>query len=189
MSDSFQTFAAPQVVRSQASAVAARVRAWLQDEGIICSALSDCVLGNRAAGHPPGPEWHKAVAVGQSAQSGLLGWAVNGVEIIDAPVVHYSMTSDPFEAICPRCGGHGSADFVNGHILAHIEAWQNGDDTIVVASPKCASAAGLLGWRVNGIALAHVGLVFWNWPPIADLFIATLARHAGSEIITLSGKL
>jgi hypothetical protein len=187
MGDSFQSFAAPRIARSQASTVAARVRAWLQDERVICSELSDCVLSR--AGYRPGPVWHKAVAVGQCAQSGLLGWAVNGVEIIGAPVIHYNMDPDPFEATCPRCGHRGSTDFVDSHILTHIETWQSGDDTIIVACPKCASAAGLLAWRINGIALAHFGLVFWNWPPIADLFIATLARHTGSEIITLSGKL
>jgi hypothetical protein len=189
MGDCFQRLAATAVTRSQAGEVAAGVWAWLQEERIICAEPSDCVLGNPAGGYRPGPEWRKAVALGQSAPDELLRWAVNGVEIIDAPVVHCIMESEPFEAICPGCGAHASPDFVDDHILLHVEAWQNGDDTIVVVCPQCVRAASLLAWRVNGIALAHLGLVFWNWPSIADAFIAILAERTGSEIITLSGKL
>jgi hypothetical protein len=187
MGDWFERLAAPDVTRSDASAAAARVRACFQQERIISAEPSDCALGS--TGYRPGSEWHKAVAPAQRVDASFLTLAVNGLEIVAAPVVHYTIDPAPFEAICPTCGARCSSDFVDASLLAHVEAWQRGDDSIGVACPHCAGRSDLLAWRVNHIVLAHLGLVFWNWPRLADRLIADVSRLAGSRIVTLSGKL
>jgi hypothetical protein len=187
MGDRFQRLAAPDVARADASAAAARVTAWFQQERIIGTKPSDCVLGSKC--YRPGPEWCKAVAAGQREEASFLSLGVNGLEVVAAPVVHYTIDPDPFEAICPTCGARCSSDFVDTNLLTHVDAWQQGNDTIGVACPHCACRSDLLAWRINHIVLAHLALVFWNWPKLADGLIAGVSRLAGSHILTLSGKL
>lgn len=168
------------------------------ERGCSVSEPSDCVLGDTAHGYRPGLGWRKAMAPPHDAPSAQdnadgyvrLAFAINGVEIVDTPTVYWTIWSPgPFEAICPHCGVRCDSAFAEKCILPHIRPWLDGDDTARVCCPQCGGAAGLLSWRMDGVALAHFGLVFWNWPPIADHFLATLAGQAGSEIITLSGKL
>jgi hypothetical protein len=197
MGDYFQKLAAPAVARSHATVAARQVRTWLQEQEIIVSEPSDCVLSS-LQGYRPGLGWRKAVAPPhdapppQDAAHGYvhLTFGTDGVEIVDTPTVYWiNMSPDPFGSICPRCGVRCDSAFAKKCILPHIRPWLDGDDTAHVCCPHCGGSAGLLSWRMDGVALAHFGLVFWNWPPIADHFLAALAGQAGSEIITLSGKL
>jgi hypothetical protein len=189
MGDFFQSFAAVDVARADARATAARVRAWLQVERIICGERGDSTLGGRV-GYRPGPSWHKAVAPTPRGEREWLTSMANGVEIIDTPTAFYSMgEDDSLAAVCPHCGADCDRELVHDRNLCHFEAWQKGDDAIVVTCPHCAAAAHLLARRINAIVLAHVGLQLWNWPTIADDLVAALARQTGSKIITLRGKL
>jgi hypothetical protein len=188
MGDYFQSFAAVDVARADARVVAAKVRAWLQEERIVSAEISDSTLGGQG-GYRPGTCWHKAVAPMWNGERGWLTLMTNGVEIIDTPTVFYTIDDDSLAAVCPHCGADCDGEFVDNRILCHFEAWQAGDDGIVVACPHCAGAAHLLAWRINAIVLAHVGLELWNWPTIADDLVAALTRQTGSKIITLRGKL
>jgi nitrite reductase/ring-hydroxylating ferredoxin subunit len=154
----FQGLAAVDVTRADARHVAARVRARMQEEGIICAEVSNSTLGGQG-GYGPGPSSHTAVAPTPSRERGSWHWRPTASRIIDTPRAFYSMGEDySLSAVCPHCGADGDGEFGGHRILCHFEAWQKGDDTLVVTCPHCATAAHLLAWRVNSIVLAHVGL-------------------------------
>ena len=55
-------------------------------------------------------------------------------------------------------------------------------DALVCA--RCGERTGFNGWRWPvPCAFAELGLRFWNWPPLADAFVADLAAWLGHRLV------
>jgi hypothetical protein len=73
------------------------------------------------------------------------------------------------ELSCPSC----AATFVaqNGWLEA-VGSWASGNDAARYACGACASAQGLREWTGPWPwAFGHLGLEFWNWPPLKRAFV------------------
>ncbi|MFC8668515.1 hypothetical protein [Streptomyces sp. NPDC057199] len=96
MGDHFQTVVDVDATADEARALAARVVEWLVAEGIVLGERTDCVLG-QPLGHPPGPNWRRAVEESPDWDP----W--DGLAVHTGRTVFDSGQGGPESVTCPRC--------------------------------------------------------------------------------------
>jgi hypothetical protein len=95
MGEHFQVIVDQDARAEEASRLAAPIRQWLIDEGIIEAEPRDCVLGSDA-GYPPGPNYAVAIA---RPNGRLREMAINGLNIITERQVFWCGQGG-FELVC-----------------------------------------------------------------------------------------
>ncbi|MFD0684163.1 hypothetical protein [Actinomadura fibrosa] len=164
----------------EAPDLARAVLGRLVDAEIVVPERSDCVLGDVPGGYAPGPSWKAAV-------TGELGgfpdvWP-NGLEIDVGRSAFYGplggASSGPDRVTCPECGAWLPFETV----FAEVEEWLEGGPGSLVCA-RCGTRTGFNGWRWPvPCAFAELGLRFWNWPRLADAFVADLRHVLGHRVV------
>lgn len=179
MGDHYQIIVARNVSAKDASRLAARVRDWLVERRIIEPKLSDCTLSG--PGHRPGPEY----ALAQETPSPhFLELSTNGLQIKVGRTVFHNLQP---ELQCRACG----ARFEPGEDYPEaVGAWFEGDDAVTFACPGCHHAEPLTEWGGEAPwGLSHLGLVFWNWPPLSGRFVREVSEKLGHRTLVVRDKL
>ncbi|CAL9531204.1 hypothetical protein [Streptomyces sp. Tu 3180] len=184
MGDHFQTVVDLDAGADEAARLADRVVAWLVDEGIVLAERTGCVLG-RPLGHPPGPNWHRAVAEDDA------GWKPSdGLAVEVGRTVFHGGQGGPEAVTCPRCAATTSlvtddwepVDGVWAPFGAAMRTWHETGEA-QVACPVCAEPVPLpeWSWADDYFAFAHLGFEFWNWPEFTPEFLAGFSRALGGH--------
>ncbi|MFF0030560.1 hypothetical protein ACFYS7_20635 [Streptomyces avermitilis] len=97
MGDHFQTIVDLDARAGEAPEFAARVVEWLVAEGIVLAERTDCVLG-RPLGHPPGPNWRRAVGENPDLDPS------DGLAVHTRRTAFDAGQGGPESVTCPRCG-------------------------------------------------------------------------------------
>jgi hypothetical protein len=185
MGDRFQAFVDLDAGSADAPRLAERVVARLAAEGIVLAERTRCVPG-QPAGHPPGPNWQRAVTDDWDWEPS------DGLTVHTRRTGFHSGADLPGAAVCPRCTAATPLDDT---------AWPRFDDamrtwhdtgTAAVDCPACAAPVPLPDWTWDEAPLAfgHLGFEFWNWPDFTPGFHALLADLLdGHRIVYLWGKI
>jgi len=184
MSEWFQTIADVQATDEEADVLAATTLAWLIDAGIVLAEPTDCVLAG--LGYPPGPHYATAVT---EADPHLLTWRTNGVEVITGRTVFYSMGAD--RITCPVCRQITELEGDFWHQLSDVtmRVWFDGGSG-KHPCPNCRNLVELNDWTWSPPwAFGHLGITFWNWPPLNPDFLAEVARRLGHRTVHPNGKM
>jgi predicted RNA-binding Zn-ribbon protein involved in translation (DUF1610 family) len=127
--------------------------------------VTDCVLRSGGLGDPPGQNLDAAVEGATDTTRCL--WT-NGLAIVVGRTI-FDGGQNGIELRCPRCGVtfEPEGDWVNA-----VDAWVNGDDAASYACPSCRWEQPLREWTGPWPwGFGHLGLEFWNWPPLKSEFI------------------
>jgi hypothetical protein len=192
--DYFQHIVDVQVADGAAAGLAVKLVAWLVETGMIESERTDCTLGD--PGHPPGPGYSAAVTEDDDM---LLDLSFNGVEVPVGRTIFDPGQGDPTSATCPQCGeAVAFMDPQSGELTSEwaafaevLDRWQEGGSS-AVPCPRCGVPIGINDWQWHEwfpIAVGCLGLTFWNWPPLAEEFVAQVAERLGHRIVVIAGKL
>ncbi|MFD9190513.1 hypothetical protein ACFWCA_20055 [Streptomyces phaeochromogenes] len=193
MGDHFQTVVDVDATADEAQVLAARVVEWLVAEGIVLGERTDCVLG-RPLGHPPGPNWRRAVEESPDWDP----W--DGLAVHTERTVFDSGQGGPESVTCPRCetttplsGETYDEDYEvsreaepdNGawpRFAAAMGTWHE-TGAATVDCPACARPVALTDWiwEDDYYALGNLGLEFWNWPELRPDFIQEISRLLGGH--------
>ncbi|MDO0913999.1 hypothetical protein QQM39_25170 [Streptomyces sp. DT2A-34] len=173
MGDHFQAIVDLGASPQQAPQLAERVVEWLVAEGIVLAELTDCVLG-QPLGHPPGPNWQRAVAPDDADAD---PW--DGLAVYTGRTVFHGGQGGPEAVTCPRCGVTTRLitdewDLINDVWVPFglaIDVWHK-TGTAQVDCPACTRPVPLpdWAWADDYFAFAHLGFEFWNWPPFTEEF-------------------
>ncbi|MFE0472043.1 hypothetical protein ACFW2V_10515 [Streptomyces sp. NPDC058947] len=178
MGDHFQTIVDLDASPEAAPRLAERVVDWLVAEGIVLAERTGCVLG-QPLGHPPGPNWARAVAPEDTRWEPSDGLAVH----LGRTVFHGGQGGA--EAVtCARCAT--TTRLVTDEWDMIDEAWEPfaraidtwaGTGAAEVSCPACAHPVPLTDWTWTDdyFAFAHLGLEFWNWPEFTPAFRARIS--------------
>ncbi|WP_066897300.1 hypothetical protein [Mycolicibacterium houstonense] len=185
MGDWSQSLVDVEVSAGDAPELGARLTRWLIDTGVISAEQTDCVLGS-PLGHPPGPNYGRAV--GGTDPAPVL-WT-NGAAISVGRVVSYSY--EPEVLICRLCQ-HRELLVPNDEqreaAFAAIGDWADGGAG-AMPCPSCGAVNDLNGWDWKpawGFGLLTMEV--WNWHPLAPEFIAEISRFLGHRVVYTSFKL
>lgn len=179
MSDSSQILVDVDVPPEAAGAVGGELRAWLIAEGIIDAEQ----LGDERA-HAPGHQRHAAI-LGDPPSS---AWRVSpntvalrvGRQVFDAG-------GNGVELRCAACGQtyEPGDDWIDA-----VGAWADGDDKVTYTCERCGASAPLTAWRGPWQwGFGSLGVEFWNWPPLSELFIQRLAHRLGHTLVLVQRRL
>ncbi|WP_344499375.1 hypothetical protein [Streptomyces enissocaesilis] len=166
----------------EAAVLAGRVVDWLEHRGIVRGELTSCLPGD-GLGRPPGP--HAAHAVTEDAVP--TGAACGVVMEIERRVY---TGAGLWTATCPHCGAkteHADSgpDMWTpswAPLFDDLYAWFGGTGPGSGTCVRCGERADFLAWRMDPpVAVAHLGLVLWNWPPPAEPFLTELSGVLGGH--------
>ncbi|MFE9171004.1 hypothetical protein ACFYNZ_16000 [Streptomyces kebangsaanensis] len=184
MGDHFQTIVDLDASPREAPPLARRAVEWLVAEGIVLAERTDCVLG-QPLGHPPGPNWRRAVAEDDG------DWEpYDGLAVYTGRTVFHGGQGEAESARCPRCAATTRLYTDSRELIA--EAWTPFSEAIGtwhrtgaadVECPACAASVPLPDWTWSDdyFAFAHLGLEFWNWPRFTEDFRARTANVLGGH--------
>ncbi|MDI6518723.1 hypothetical protein QMA61_21255 [Streptomyces coelicoflavus] len=184
MGDHFQTVVDLDAGADEAALLADRAVGWLVAEGIVLAERTGCVLGE-PLGHPPGLNWHRAVAEEDADWKPSDGLAVEvGRTVFDGG------QGEPEAVTCPRCAVTTSLVTDGWELIDEIwrpfggamDEWQQ-TGSAQVACPACAEAVPLPEWRWadDYLTFAHLGFRFWNWPEFTPEFQSRFSRALGGH--------
>ena len=72
----------------------------------------------------------------------------------------------------------------------HVQDWFDGDDDAHLWRAACGHGEPLSSWDgPRPWAFGHLGLTFWNWPPLLPEFIRSLEESIGHRARLVLGKL
>jgi hypothetical protein len=194
MGDHFQTIVDLDARPEEARGLADRVVAWLVTEGIVLADRTDCVLG-QPLGHPPGPNWRRAVS-GQDAD-----WEPwDGLAVYTQRTVFFGGQGEPTAVTCPRCRAATRLLTDEWELIDAIWTpfdqamilWHRTGEVTPVTCPACAHEVPLTdwSWEDDFYAFGHLGLEFWNWPEFSDSFRSRISEILGGHRTALVwGKL
>jgi hypothetical protein len=170
VSDSAQILVAIDCPPEEAPVYGEAVLGWLVEHGVVEREVSDCVLGGDGRGYPPGPELDTAVEGGVDVTRGL--WT-NGLAIVVGRTV-FDGGANGVELRCPRC----AATFEpQDDWFEAAASWAEGDDGARYSCPSCGLEQTLPEWTGPWPwGFGHLGLEFWNWPPLRREFVDELSE-------------
>lgn len=193
MGDFFQTIVDLDAGPDDTDQLAHRAVRWLVAEGVVRADRTACVLG-QPLGHPPGPDWHRAVDADDADRNPYDGLAVHvGRTVFDGG------QGEPEAVVCPRCAA--TTTFVTDSWELDDEIWRPFRDamedwhhtgTAEVACPACARLVPLpeWTWADDYFTFGHLGFTFWNWPELTAGFEDGLSRALdGHRTRRVGGKL
>jgi hypothetical protein len=175
----FQTIVDKDASEEEAPELAERARKWLVSRRIIERELSDCAT--REPGHRPGRAHSRAL---ENPSLDALDSETNGVQFQVGRTVFWTSFED---LTCRACGerfepGEGWSDAV--------DAWDEGDDDVTFACPRCGKPEKLTEWSGEfPWGFGYLGLTFWNWPPLSASFVREVTEFLGHRTVLVRGKL
>lgn len=179
MGDHFQTIVDLDTSPHEAPRLAERVVEWLVVEGIVLAERTDCVLG-QPLGHPPGPNWQRAVSPEDADRD---PW--DGLAVYTRRTVFDSGQGGPEAVSCPRCGvttrlTSDEWDLIDdawAPFSKAMDAWHE-TGAAQVDCPACAESVPLTAWTWTDdyFAFGHLGFEFWNWPEFTPAFRARISE-------------
>jgi hypothetical protein len=179
MGEYFQRIVDLQASDEEADELGASVLAWLVDSGVVEATDRD-YHDWPGGGYAPGPCYETAVV--EPREELDLRWN-NGLHVITGRTVFYS---DGVDAIaCPAC----QTAVAWGQLSDAIDEWYAaGAGTRRCGG--CGRVMGLNDWRWQPPwGFGYLGFEFWNWPPLAQGFIAEVGRRLGHRTVLVAGKL
>ncbi|NUL13088.1 hypothetical protein [Streptomyces lunaelactis] len=163
-----------------AEALAGRVVHWLEEQGVVAGEVTHCLLGDEL-GRAPGPRYAHALGADDGAFA-LMGGA-NGVSVDIERRVYVCV--DIWTARCPHCAARTEESAADGHgrwtdewlpLLDALYAWFGGSGPDHASCVRCGRQAGFIDWNFSPpVAVAQLGLTFWNWPMLSAAFLAELS--------------
>jgi hypothetical protein len=192
--DYFQNIVDVEATDEEAGPLGERVLQWLTESGVVTGTPSDNVLGAEA-GYAPGPRYATAV----SAPDGrTLSLRSNGLHVIDYRYVYDCGQDGVGPVICPWCGQRDLLEDPSTYrmndrwddLSEAFSRWLDGGDGELDCL-HCSRMVGLKQWRWQEPvwAFGSLGVRVWNWPPLADTFVADVARVLGHRVVVNGGKL
>lgn len=172
---------------AQAKTLAADILAWLIDERIIDQRQCDGCMGKTPC-YQPGANFMKACGgvegnASNDSYAAISALATNGMHVVTerAFIVNNQGRFDPLP--CPHCSQMVPID----------DFWNAGSNwcegkTDVLQCPHCVQASALPQWTHPEAGFVVLAFEFWNWPPLADQFIASVRQRLGHRISVISGK-
>jgi hypothetical protein len=156
----------------EAPRLAEELLAWLSAEGIVEPDPSDCILGE-GQGYAPGPRFYVALECPSAAED-FLALASNGLRIARGRQV-FDTGGNGIKLSCAACG----STFEPGPVwMDTVADWHNGNDDAVFSCPSCNNSQRLTDWRGPWAwGFGHLGLEFWNWPPLSSDFLRTVEQR------------
>jgi len=164
MSEHYQTIADLDADSHTSEEDAHRIREWLVSERIIVRNTTDCVLSN-LHGHMPGENYIVAV---KKPYPQLFELRTNGVALISKRTVFYS-AGNPLILVCLSCGERfeGKESW-----SAAVQEWFTAKGPGLLACERCGVSVPITEWQHDPPwAFGHVGIEFWNWPPLREEFV------------------
>ena len=171
MSDHSQSIVDIEATPRRAKILARGVCEQLEARGIIAALRPGCVLGAES-GHPPGKKY--AEACRSRGNAGFLRLLTNGMAVEVTRTV-FDAGGNGLEVACPAC--KAKVLDADERWTDAVGAWSEGNDGASYACPKCRKKAPLNAW--DGPfpwAFGCLGFTFWNWPPLEDSFVESVAE-------------
>jgi len=168
VSDSAQILVAIDCPADAAARYAEAVLEWLVERRVVGRERTDCVLGGDGRGHPPGPNLRAAVDGDADDADVTRGLWTNGLAIVVRRTI-FDGGENPIELRCPRC----EATFEpRDDWYEAVDSWAAGNDAACYSCPSCGLEQPLREWTgAWPWGFAHLGLEFWNWPPLKPGFV------------------
>jgi predicted RNA-binding Zn-ribbon protein involved in translation (DUF1610 family) len=181
VSDSFQVLVAQELGPWAAEQIAPAVIDWMVAQGVIVPERTDCVLDSDL-GHAPGPGASRA----HEPRHKLVWLRTNGVTVSTGRrVFHAGQNGISLE--CPACA---DALEPGEEWPEAVGRWVAGDDGASFMCPTCGQDISLQDWEGEWRwAFGHLGITFWNWPPLSESFIQALATYIRSPLTVVLGRL
>lgn len=178
MSDSAQVLAIAIPNAPTTTAEAAKLLAWLVAEGIVEAMPSDCGLG--ALAHGPGPNVASVLVKQEPGFSDFRTLMTNGMAIKSTLRCVLQVAGDRSPRFrCPSCNARVDVD----------DVWSLAEDAFIpppdVECDACQKRSPVEALVVKGGAFGNLVLRFWNWPPLTDAFLATVAERCGGPVVRL----
>jgi hypothetical protein len=201
MSDNYRIICSAKKIENPQD-TADKVLGWLQNNKIIESEKSDCVLSTKKLGYKPSDNHLEAVMYDENISK----WKICGVEVQTEREVFNAMAFTPFISLgCPECGknrfeGISPADFYGENlsdeqmdsyqsVFMLFENWSNKESALLTC-PFCKKNSDIGEYTIgDGICLSNFGLTFWNWPEFKPEFIDKLKRLINEEIKVIVGHI
>ncbi|MER7518487.1 hypothetical protein [Streptomyces sp. NPDC126499] len=192
MGNHYRTLVVQDVSAGEAEGLAARGLHWFVSGGVVRAERSeDCVFFARY-GHPPGPEWSRAVAEARWRAGG-------GVAVHVGRTLFHGCPFSCAYAVCPNCAartrfltpGGEAVEGAFDPFAASLRAWER-TGAATADCGACGRAGDLTAWGWDGdfFALGHLGFAFWDWPELAPDFLAAFAEVLGGRRFAhVAGKL
>ncbi|MER7731708.1 hypothetical protein ABTX80_12575 [Streptomyces erythrochromogenes] len=179
-----QTVVDLEATAAEAVALGERGRKWLEAGGVIRPVpwRGDVV-------HLAGPRWREVVelpAWDWRARIEDLEEEPGGeVEVVAGRTVFHSALSGAPAAICPHCR-HTDPTWPGGA----VDAWHT-EGAADLRCSACARRSPLphWDWTDDGLAFAHLGFAFDDWPPLLPEFTAALGRELGHRVRQFACKI
>lgn len=194
MGDYFQNIVDVDATDDEAGPLGERLLSWLIESGIVADTPSDNVL-SADLGYGPGPRI--ALAVTDPEDHGLTLWT-NGLHVIDKRHVYDPGQGGIGPVVCPWCGKRDvlmdpeTAETSDrwDEVSEALGRWYKGGDG-ELDCVHCRREVTLKEWRWEEpvLALGSLGVRIWNWPPLAEAFVADVARILGHRVVVNGGKL
>lgn len=194
MGDYFQNIVDVEATDEEAGPLGERLLRWLVQSGIVVETPSDNVLGAER-GYGPGPQC--AAAVTEPDQSMLRLWT-NGLHLIERRCVYDCGQGGVGPVVCPWCGERDVLQDPEDYrtydrwddLSGAFDRWLGGDDGELDCL-HCRRVVRLKEWRWEEpvLAFGSLGVRIWNWAPLADAFVADVARVLGHRVVVNGGKL
>jgi hypothetical protein len=179
MADGYVWVADTDARPEDAEALAGRIVHWLEEQGVIASELTHCLIGDEL-GRAPGQRYERALIKDDDS---LVGRGANGVGVDIERRVY--VCADIWTARCPHCGARTEESATDGHgrwtdewlpLLDALYAWFGGGGPDHATCVRCGQRAAFLDWNFSPpIAVAQLGLTFWNWPMLSAAFLTELS--------------
>lgn len=174
MSDFSQIIVDLDATPEEAERLGVAVLEWLAGEGIVQRKTSDSTLGSE--GHRPGRNYRKVI----TDDHDLLGLATNGLEIMTGRTV-FEAGGNGIELRCDACQHQFQPE---DDWFDAVGVWFEGDDEVTFSCPRCHEARRLPEWRGPWQwGFGNLGFQFWNWPPLTEEFIHSVAEKLGHRTV------
>lgn len=138
-------------------------------------------------GHPPGPRFVEALAEPLAAQEerSVRSLHMNVVEVIPHRSVHHGGQGE-VELICPRCEARQEPAPEWG---AAVAEWHDDRGPGSLACEACGENTPVTEYRYDPpYGFSCLGIAFWNWPPLSDVFVEQIGELLGHRVLLVDGR-
>ncbi|GAB5542267.1 MAG: hypothetical protein SangKO_020270 [Sandaracinaceae bacterium] len=181
MGSYFQVVAFPEVPAAEAADLAQTLVATLVARGVVLAAPRGDEL---SPGYPPGPNAHEHTEPDFEHTREL---SHNGL-VVETKRSVFDAGEFGIELACHGCALEFEPDPTT--FGDRVGEWFDGDDDASFSCPACGNRERLTDWDgPQPWVFGHLGLTFWNWPPLLPAFVRSLEDTIGHPARVVHGKL